>query len=1324
MQTLVSSMALRILRVLGLALLTCVPLQAITFKNPPVIPTGTDVTEFASADVNNDGKLDIVYIDGRAAQFALHVLLGKGDGTFAHGQDISLPAGVCCALTIADVTGDGKPDLIIAGNTSTAAILAVLPGNGDGTFQPPVLTSFIPPSFTGFLHFVDRAVGDINGDGKMDVVLFTGGSIFLLVGNNSGSFTFSGSFQSSQNGSNIDSMYLLDLNGDGHLDILTTDALGADFEVFLGKGDGTFSNYTRYSAGTPAGPFLLADVDGDGRPDVLTVYFEANQPYQLGYFKGNPDGTFSSLINVGASPSQGTPLVSAGDLNSDGIPDLTFLTPSGLAVSLGQSGPSFGSTHTTISGGSMSPYSTLPTKPVVGDFNGDGLTDIAMAVEGGIVLLFGNGNGTFVSDDFYDMGQPVGSAAVAKFSASGNMDIAVTLPAPFPRLLLGDGKGSFTLGPDHNSSYGSQSPVVTVVAADFNGDGKPDLNLGDMLPNTSSSATQSVAFNLGNGIFSAPVAVANSSPIVADFNRDGRIDIINVSGMQIVVSLGQSNNTFVPVTTPLRLPFDTGLFNVGDVNNDGKPDLVINYRDHLEIWLGNGDGTFTYLSSLSVQNIVSAAVAAVSDVDGDGNVDIILSPESNPAGSISPLAIFYGNGNGTFLSPVFIPIAHRYFQVLVADVNRDNLPDLVMTDGAAIAVVMNLGGRKFDAEVDYVAGRSISGFNVVDVNSDGYPDIVVANGDGYYGVQGPNFSGTTVTVLLNEPNGTSPNGAPVTGTLSVAPEPSIAAQSFTITLAVSSQTSGGPTPTGTVGFSLDGAFLADVPMANGSASYTFTGLLIPIQHTITATYNGDSNYAPKSFSVEHTVQAPTYSTQTILSATPATLMTSQTVRLSATVTGAVPVPAGIVTFFDGSNSLGAATINSAGVAYLDTALLVAGVHTLSAEFQGYTQYGFNTTTPFVAAIFSPSTSSSVTVTVTSIPTVTSLVASSSSPTAGTVVTFTAQVNSNAGTPFGGTTFYDGKVLLGTLSLDAAGSDSFSTASLAAGPHSITATFHANGPFAGSTSAPISISMLAAPATAIATLVSLAPEANPPDNRSTLVANVSAPKGAPTGIVTFLDSGTILGTAVTNQSGLATLRVGTLGSGFHSFTASFAGASEFAPGVSPALYDQWSETGPGFTVTLGARTLSVKSPGSQSLQISIEPLSAFRQQLQLSCAGGLPEGYDCTFSPGTLNGGGVSILTIQPIATSAQGSSRMALLYGLTFGVLSFALLGSLTRRSRGLLLLVIATCFPLCFLNGCSTAYSESETQRSVLTIRAESGTGSQMIVHSTQVTLILTHAK
>ncbi len=516
-------MALPALRVFGLVFVMSVSTQAVSFKNPPIIPTTTDVAEITTADVNNDGKLDLIYIDGAGPQYALHVLIGKGDGTFTHGQDIGLPVGVCCALTVADVTGDGKPDILMAGFSVASSgqitvIVTTLVGNGDGTFQTAIQSSFQPNVSLYPLFRSAFAVGDINGDGKADLALMDRQNefIYTFLGDNTGKFVPGVTVQSFTR----DAVYLLDLNGDAHLDILTIDSMGAQFEVFLGKGDGTFSNYVRYTPGTPAGPFFVADVDGDGHPDVFALYYPANSPTQIGYFKGNPDGTFSSLISLGVSPSQGNPLVSASDLNSDGIPDLTFLTPSGLGVSLGQSGPSFASTRTTISGGSMSPYSTLPTTPVLGDFNGDGHMDIAMAVEGGIVLLFGKGDGTFASDDFYDMGQPVGSIAVAKFSGSANMDIAVTLPAPFPRLLLGDGKGNFTLGPDPNSSYGSQSPVVTVVAADFNGDGKPDLNIGDMLANTSSSATQSAAFNLGNGVFSTPVAVPNSSPIMADFNRD------------------------------------------------------------------------------------------------------------------------------------------------------------------------------------------------------------------------------------------------------------------------------------------------------------------------------------------------------------------------------------------------------------------------------------------------------------------------------------------------------------------------------------------------------------------------------------------------------------------------------------------------------------------------------------------------------------------------------------------------------------------------------------------------------------------------------------
>ena len=179
-----------------------------TFKNPPIIPTATDVAGIATADVNHDGKPDLVYVDGTTS-YSLHVLLGNGDGTFAHGQDIILPAGVCCAVTIADVTGDGKLDVILQGSVNTQAVVTVLVGNGDGTFQPPVSTTFQPaccgddPDFRGA-----AGVGDINGDGKADLVLcdILNGALYVLLGNNTGSFTFSRQIQTYTEGI----AYLLD----------------------------------------------------------------------------------------------------------------------------------------------------------------------------------------------------------------------------------------------------------------------------------------------------------------------------------------------------------------------------------------------------------------------------------------------------------------------------------------------------------------------------------------------------------------------------------------------------------------------------------------------------------------------------------------------------------------------------------------------------------------------------------------------------------------------------------------------------------------------------------------------------------------------------------------------------------------------------------------------------------------------------------------------------------------------------------------------------------------------------------------------------------
>jgi hypothetical protein len=1277
--------------------------SAQTFQNPPLIVTNTDPSAIVTADVNQDGNPDLIYVDGSAPnQYAIHILLGKGDGTFTHKQDIELPPYACCALTVADVTGDGKLDLIVGGSDGFSGEVAAFPGNGDGTFQSAIVSSIQPANIAAYIDFRGAfAVGDINGDGKPDLAIVDAlnQTVDILLGDGAGHFVLGTSTLVGATGV----VYLVDLNGDKKLDMVITDPIGAVFFVFLGNGDGTFSPFVSYRVGSPSGAFLLTDIDGDGRPDMLVSYY----PGQIGYFKGNSDGTFSSLIPLGASPSTGQ-LVAAGDLNGDGIPDLTFISDSGLVVSLGHNGLTFGPPLTSISGGSTGPYTTLPDTPVVGDFNSDGHTDLAAAVEGGIELLFGKGDGTFSSASFYDMGQTVGAVAIGNFTANNLPDIAVTLTAPFPRLLLGNGHGAFTLGPDPNSSYGSQSADTNIETADFKGDGNVDLDLGTQDPYAPSIGAQSIAFGNGNGTFAAPIAVPNASPLVADFNNDGRSDMISVNGLTVTVLLGQANGTFNTVTTTLLTPAST--IGVGDVNKDGKLDLVVNYSDHIEIWLGNGDGTFAFFDSVPSQGLTYAPIDAVTDVDGDGNPDVLFVVDTSQFPGYGYLTIFYGNGDGTFQQPVTIPMSHQYTQAIVTDLNRDSLPDLVLTDGAGIATMMNLGGRKFDSEHFYIAGRSLSWLSVADLNGDGYPDIAVGNP-----------GGSTVVVLLNQPNGVSTEGAEIAGTLTFSPSSILAGEPFAVTLALAGTTAGSPQPTGSVVFSVDGGILGSAPVANGSATYNASISLTPVQHTVVATYSGDSTFAPKSFATFYNVVAPTYPTETTLSVTPPAILTSQTLRLVATVTSNPQVPQGVVTFFDGTDTLGAASLATGGKAYFDTALLAAGNHSLTATFQGYVQPSTTgTSVSYTVATFTPSTSAPVALSVTSNLTVTGLSTSATSLIEGSVVTFTALVSSGAGVPFGGVTFFDGSTVLGTMALNAQGSVSFSTDSLSPGAHSITATFNANGPFGSSTSGPTSILVGATPAVGISTVVSLAPSINPLTGAMVLTAHVAALENQPWGSVTFLDNGVILGIAYTGGTGSATLSAGKLASGTHNLSASFAGTREFAPSASPEFLDVWPDAGPGFFLSLGASSIHVSTEASEPFQIKIAPTSGFALPVQLSCAAGVPDGYECSFSPPLQEGTGTSILELRPTAKNSKQILVPVLSLALAGTLFVFVLLGDNSARRVRLVGGLLACC-AIFGVYGCGPASSGSTSpQINVLTIQASSGAGSGRIVQFAQVSVSL----
>jgi hypothetical protein len=916
-----------------------------------------------------------------------------------------------------------------------------------------------------------------------------------------------------------------------------------------------------------------------------------------------------------------------------------------------------------------------------------------MGVDGGLLILAGNGDGTFASADTYDMGHAVGTIAVANFNGDKYLDIAATVPATYPRLLVGDDTGKFALGTDQNQSYGSQNPSGTMVTADFNGDGKNDLDI--LEPTQAYPFGQPfVLFGVGDGTFQTPLAINTGPSFVSDVNNDGRSDMVSQAGNTILAMLGQANGTFSQVTTTLNYP-TFGVAAVGDLNRDGKADVLAFESSSMRMWLGKGDGTFTQAGLVSSsQPLINVQSVIIADLDGDGNADIIVVQYPNQPGL--PLLIYYGNGDGTFQDVVLLPLSHSYNQLVVADMNRDNKPDLVLSDGAGIAVIANLGNRSFGSEEHFVAGQGISGLSVADVNGDGFPDIIAANA-----------GGTTVAVLLNQPNGNPIDGAPSNGAFTISPEPAQYSQPVTLSITMSAPS--GPVPTGSVAFGVDGSFIADAPLTTGKATYTFGGALNTGIHTFVATYNGDNVYAPESFSVLHTVLPPVYATKTVLVASPNVVYTSQTVSLTATVSSNVPVPAGTVTFLDGTNTIGSQTIYQNSVVLLDTNLLAAGVHSLTAVYQGY-QDPFNQ-----QALYQPSTSAPVTVTVNAIATTTALSASTTSPTAGTVVTFTANVASSPGIPFGGVTFYDGTVPLGTSSLHADGSCTYSTASLAVGTHNITAVYNANATFAGSTSSLIVVTVASAAARLALTVVTVG--ATVSGDQSLLSAKVIAGSGLPTGEVIFLDNGNILDSVSTNGSGTAYLTVPLLGGGVHNLSASFAGNSQFAPSVSPDLLEQSPASGSDFSLIVAADSVDVTRAGSTPVLLTVVPTAGFQEPVQLACVDGVPVGYECSFSPAFLFGGN-SYLRIQASSNAALKHTNAGTLNGTAIGIFSFFVIGVVGRRRVCRLVLLIG-CLGLTIMTGCGNpSTSAGEPQMLVLSIRAATATGGSNIVHSAQILL------
>jgi hypothetical protein len=322
-------------------------------------------------------------------------------------NDVS--AGAPNGLAVGNLSGNGILDLVVANNPSTQGAgndVAVYLGNGNGTFQSPVL---YPVGHPGAV-----VLGDFNGDGKLDIAVLQplAGQVAILLGNGNGTF---GSSTAYATGQNPMALAAADVNGDGNLDIVVANYNSNTVSVLLGNGNGTFQAHQDYPTGVNPVAVAVADFNGDGKLDLAVA--------------NNNDNTVSILLNngSGAFPTQVTYATAAaptdivvGDFGNGNVDLALSAASQELSVLLGNGDGTFQAQVEYATGVNSQAIATA-------DMNSDGFLDLVVAnyTDNTLSVLLGTGTGTFKTQTVYPTNLGPNFLAIGDFSNVGKLDVAV-----------------------------------------------------------------------------------------------------------------------------------------------------------------------------------------------------------------------------------------------------------------------------------------------------------------------------------------------------------------------------------------------------------------------------------------------------------------------------------------------------------------------------------------------------------------------------------------------------------------------------------------------------------------------------------------------------------------------------------------------------------------------------------------------------------------------------------------------------------------------------------------------------------------------------------
>jgi hypothetical protein len=1036
---------------------------------------GYNIAGIVAMDFNGDGYLDLAVLDSATDSYPsvpqISILISNGDGSYKAPVQLAADS-AAFGVVAGDFNGDSKNDLVVTAQKSNGDYeLLFYAGNGDGTFKAYTSTD------TGTTERLVSLPVDVNKDGKLDILGWdiatsaTTPTYTLASFINNGSATFTAT--ESATAARFNPIAVGDLNGDGKIDAVIPDFGSNTFSIYQGNGSGGFTLVSTYPTIYGPDSAYITDFDGDGNADIL-IGIASN-----GFFGPDNEGVGEILLGKGSfaystpAPLQPTGSgvtfsngelgVAVADLNGDSKQDAAAYgskagtSSNTVAVSTLLNNGSGG-----LAAGSSVNFSLLSSTPFLLAVPLSGTTPVDLVAAGtdpttsaqAIQSAINNGTGTFtVKSTLLDLAAPLSWLAAGDFNQDSKNDLAFILndnntdAADGLYIALGNGDGTFQtpLLVDGNVNNGGE-----VFVADVNGDGKPDLIVSatgaDLGP-----STISVYLNQGTS-FAAPVSfqtpdTAKISWILPmDFNGDGKIDLgllgtVDYYDYNFYLYTGNKTATFTYSSTSFAGDNASSMASAVDVNHDGVLDLVLSGccgDANPSVMLGKGGGAFYPPQVFSAP--VSAASVLPIVLNNANYPDLLMNLDNYPAATLVPVLNHYANAPSVAKAATTVTLENPgtlsqgeagYVGVTVTETSAAGIPagTITLLNGTTVLqTASNYSGGEYYLNVP------------TNLTPGSYTYTVTYSGDNF---NQPSTASVTFKVI---------NSTAIAFTVSPNPIP----YNATVTLkATVTRPLGTGYPTGSVEFFYEGgnAGIGSAPLVNGVATYTQSTAGLPAGlQVLQAGYYGDANDGDSLSSLVNVELVPKgeTGTTTTLVFSPLPFTVGQTATLTATVTRAsgTGTPTGTVTFYaiTGGETypLGPFTLNNKGQA--STSVNTTGFN--STYVQVYAVYSGNSATQLY-------TSQSDTQEIFLRPP--AYVYVSATPTtvaAGSTVTLTASViGEGYGEPTGTVTFYGAGVKLGTATLNSNASASFtaSTAGVPDGTYSVTATYSGDQYNGGATS---------------------------------------------------------------------------------------------------------------------------------------------------------------------------------------------------------------------------------------------------------------------------------